>query len=36
MAARAAPRMWVIILEILVVLAIAAFILWFTWPRRPK
>jgi hypothetical protein len=34
MATRAAQRMWVIILEILVVLGLAAFIVWFTWPRK--
>jgi hypothetical protein len=28
--------MWVIYLELLVVLAIALFIVWFTWPRKPK
>jgi len=28
--------MWVIILEILVVLGLAAFIVWFTWPRKGK
>ena len=27
-------RMWVIYLELVVVLGIAAFILWFTWPRK--
>jgi len=26
--------MWVIYLELIVVLGIAAFILWFTWPRK--
>jgi len=26
--------MWVIYLELIVVLCIAAFILWFTWPRK--
>jgi len=26
--------MWIIYLEIAAVLAIVAFILWFTWPRR--
>jgi hypothetical protein len=34
MASRAAQRMWVIILEIVVVLGLAAFIVWFTWPRK--
>jgi hypothetical protein len=29
-------RMWIIYLEILLVLAIAAFIVWFTWPRKKK
>jgi hypothetical protein len=27
-------RMWVIYLELVVVLGIAALILWFTWPRK--
>jgi hypothetical protein len=27
-------RMWVIYLEVIVVLGIAAFIVWFTWPRK--
>jgi len=26
--------MWVIYLELVVVLGVAAFILWFTWPRK--
>jgi len=29
-------RMWIIYLEIVLVLAIAAFIVWFTWPRKRK
>jgi hypothetical protein len=28
--------MWVIYLELLLVLAIAVFIVWFTWPRKPE
>jgi hypothetical protein len=32
----ATQRMWIIYLEIALVLAIAAFIVWFTWPRRRK
>jgi hypothetical protein len=28
--------MWVIYLEVLLVLALAAFIVWFTWPKKPK
>jgi len=28
--------MWVIYLEVALVLAIAAFIVWFTWPRKRK
>jgi hypothetical protein len=28
--------MWIIYLEIAVVLGIVAFIVWFTWPRKPK
>jgi hypothetical protein len=27
-------RMWVIYLELVVVLGVAALILWFTWPRK--
>jgi len=27
--------MWVIYLEIAVALAIAALIVWFTWPKKP-
>jgi len=28
--------MWVIYLEVLLVLGLAAFIVWFTWPRKKK
>jgi len=28
--------MWVVYLEIAVALAIAAAIVWLTWPRKPK
>jgi len=28
--------MWLIYLEVALVLGIAAFIVWFTWPRKPK
>jgi hypothetical protein len=31
-----ASRMWIIYLEVAVALAIAAFIVWFTWPRKKK
>ena len=31
-----AQRMWIIYLEVLVALALAGFIVWFTWPRKPK
>jgi hypothetical protein len=31
----AIQRMWVIYLEIVVALAIAALIVWFTWPKKP-
>jgi hypothetical protein len=31
-----AQRMWIIYLEVLLALALAAFIVWFTWPRKPK
>jgi len=27
--------MWIIYLEIVAVLALVAFIVWFTWPRKP-
>jgi hypothetical protein len=29
-------RMWLIYLEVVVALGIAAFIVWFTWPRKRK
>jgi len=28
--------MWIIYLEIIVALGLAAFIVWFTWPRKRK
>jgi len=28
--------MWVIYLEVILVLGLAVFIVWFTWPRKPK
>jgi len=28
--------MWIIYLEIIVVLGLVAFIVWFTWPRKRK
>jgi len=28
--------MWIVYLEALFALAIAIFIVWFTWPRKPK
>jgi len=28
--------MWIIYLEVLLALALAAFIVWFTWPRKRK
>jgi len=28
--------MWVVYLEIVFALAIAIFIIWFTWPSKPK
>jgi hypothetical protein len=31
----ATQRMWIIYLEIIVVLALAALIVWFTWPKKP-
>ena len=27
--------MWVVLLEMGVVLGLAAFIIWFTWPKKP-
>jgi hypothetical protein len=33
-ARRAPAAMWVIYLEMLVVLAVAALIVWWTWPRK--
>jgi hypothetical protein len=33
---RASVRMWVIYLEVVLALALAVFIVWFTWPRKPK
>jgi hypothetical protein len=29
-------RMWVIYIEILLALALAAFIVWWTWPKKNK
>jgi hypothetical protein len=28
--------MWVVYLEVLLALALAVFIVWFTWPRKRK
>jgi len=28
--------MWVIYLEVLLVLGLAVFIVWFTWPKKKK
>jgi len=28
--------MWLVYLEVVLVLALAAFIVWFTWPRKRK
>ncbi|HSA88785.1 MAG TPA: hypothetical protein VLF42_02690 [Burkholderiales bacterium] len=33
---RAAQRMWIIYLEVALALALAIFIVWFTWPRKRK
>ena len=33
---QAKRAMWIVYLEMLVALAIAAAIVWFTWPRKPK
>lgn len=27
--------MWVVMLEIVLVLTLAVFIVWFTWPKKP-
>jgi hypothetical protein len=27
--------MWVVILEMVLALGLAAFIVWFTWPKKP-
>jgi hypothetical protein len=29
-------RMWIIYLEIVLALGLAAFIVWFTWPKKRK
>ncbi|HTG97523.1 MAG TPA: hypothetical protein VL982_08745 [Burkholderiales bacterium] len=34
--ARLRLRMWVIYLEVILVLGLAVFIVWFTWPRKKK
>jgi hypothetical protein len=28
--------MWVVILEMVLALGLAAFIVWWTWPRKPR
>lgn len=28
--------MWVVILEMILALGLAAFIVWWTWPRKPS
>jgi len=33
---KATLRMWLIYLEVVLALALAAFIVWFTWPRKRK
>jgi hypothetical protein len=33
---RRVPRMWVVYLEILLALALAVFIVWWTWPKKRK
>jgi len=32
---RGARIVWVVILEMTAALALAAFIVWFTWPKKP-
>jgi len=34
--ARQRLRMWVIYLEVVLVLGLAVFIVWFTWPKKKK
>jgi hypothetical protein len=36
MQAREAIRMWVIYLEVLLALALAVFIVWWTWPKKRR
>jgi hypothetical protein len=36
MRARQTFRMWVIYVEIVLALGLAAFIVWWTWPRKRK
>ena len=31
----AARQMWLIYLEVVLALALAAFIVWWTWPKKP-
>jgi hypothetical protein len=33
---QAQRAMWIVYLEMLLALALAAFIIWFTWPRKKK
>ena len=33
---QAQRAMWIVYLEMLLALAVAALIIWFTWPRKPK
>jgi len=28
--------MWIVYLEVVLAAAVAIFIVWFTWPRKPK
>ena len=34
-AASTIHAMWVVILEMVLALGLAAFIIWFTWPKKP-
>jgi hypothetical protein len=33
---QAQRAMWIVYLEMLLALALAVFIIWLTWPRKPK
>ena len=33
---RIVARMWVVYIEVGVALGLAVFIVWFTWPKKPR